>query len=430
VPGAASRLVKARKPDGALTVLLAYVPFADDDAVREEVLDALAALGNQDGKFDRLLAEALKDSLPARRAAAARVVGRSTNPDQRKAVRELLTDRDAQVRFSAAQGLLAGGDKAAVPVLVALVGDGPVSLAAQAEELLVRIAGDRAPVLSARGDEEDRRRAKQAWDTWWRGHGKDADLSLVGDARCQLGYTLVVQYNHGDSDRLIELGPDGTPHWQIDGLDYPVDAQRLPGNRVLVVEHSGKRVTERNSRGEVVWQKSLDNKPRGPFAAQRLANGNTFIAMHAELLEVDRAGKEVFNRKADESQFLGAFKSPDGRLTYLTAEGMCVRLDADGKEVKRFASGHATHWTSGIDVLANGHVLVPQHGANKVVEFDGDGKAVWEAKVALPKSAVRLPNGHTLATSFENRNVVEFDRAGKVVWEYKDGYRQYRARRR
>lgn len=430
LPGAAARLIKARKPDGALSVLLAYFPFANDDALEDDLLDALTAVGVRDGRCDTALVEALRDPVAARRAAAALVVGRSGDAAQRRAVRVLLADRDAQVRLRAIQGLLPGGDREAVPVLVALLEDSPLAVAVRAEELLYRLAGDRAPAGSVRGGEGERRRCREAWAAWWRERGKDTDLTKIGDARCLLGYTLVAQYDRGESDRVIELGPDGKPRWQIDNLDYPVDVQRLPGNRVLIVEHSGKRVSERNLRGEILWQKSLDNKPRGPFAAQRLANGNTFIAMHAELIEVDRAGKEVFSRKADGSQYLGAYKSADGHITFLTAEGMCVRLDAEGKEIKRFASGHATHWTSGIDALSNGNVLVPQHGSGKVVEFGADGKTIWEASVHLPKSAARLANGHTLVTSFEDRNVVELDRAGKVVWEYKDGYHQYRARRR
>jgi len=425
--GAAARLIKTRKPDGAVPVLLAYAPFADDDAVQEDVLHALAVLAVRDGKVEPVLVEALRDGVAGRRAAAALLVGRFGSADQRKAVQAQLTDRDAQVRFRAAQGLLSAGDRTAVPVLLALLEDGPLAVAVRAEELLVRLAGDRAPANSGEGE---RRRCREAWAAWWRERGQDTDLARVGDARCLLGYTLVAQYDRGESDRVVELGPDGKPRWQIDNLDYPVDVQWLPSHRVLIVEHGSKRVTERTLRGEIVWEKSLERKPRGPFAAQRLANGNTFIAMHAELMEVDRAGKEVFSRKADEFQYLGACKSADGSITFLTADGMCVRLDAEGKEVKRFASGHATHWTSGIDVLANGHVLVPQHGSNKVVEFDAEGKAVWEAAVRLPKSAQRLPDGHTLVSSFEDRNVVELDRAGKVIWEHKDGYHQYRARRR
>ena len=52
-----------------------------------------------------------------------------------------------------------------------------------------------------------------------------------------------------------------------------------------------------------------------------------------------------------------------------------------------------------LDVLPNGGILVPHHLENKVVEYDPNGKAVWEVSVELPIIATRLPNGHTLVTS-------------------------------
>ena len=97
----------------------------------------------------------------------------------------------------------------------------------------------------------------------------------------------------------MEIDADGRPRWQIDGLQQPLDVQLLPGDRLLIAEHSANQVTERNLRGEVLWEKRLgvraqaDGEADGPLVAQRLPNGNTFIATHTELLEVDRDGKEV-----------------------------------------------------------------------------------------------------------------------------------------
>ena len=108
----------------------------------------------------------------------------------------------------------------------------------------------------------------------------------------------------------------------------------------------------------------------------------------------------------------------------------CIRLDAKGREIKNFPSGRDGGWTSGIDVLPNGHVLVSQPNRGMVVEMDADGKKIWEAQAAGITSATHLPNGHTLVASHPGRNVVELDRSGKVVWEYKDEYHQFRARRR
>jgi len=54
-----------------------------------------------------------------------------------------------------------------------------------------------------------------------------------------------------------------------------------------------------------------------------------------------------------------------------------------------------------------------------VVEYDGQGKTVWEVSIERPVSAMRLPNGHTLVTSMSPQvGAVEFDRAGNQVWQY------------
>ena len=97
--------------------------------------------------------------------------------------------------------------------------------------------------------------------------------------------------------------------------------------------------------------------------------------------------------------------------------GTCVWLDATGKETKSFAAGPIAY--NGMDALPNGRVLIAQINNNKVVEYDGDGKIVWEATVQQPTSAVRLPNGNTLVACQGPGQLVELDRGGKVVWEHK-----------
>src|SRR5262249_28547847 len=68
--GAAARLVAAQKPAGAAEVLLAYLPFAEDDGVVHELESALAAVGVSAGKPDPALLRALGDKVPVRRATA------------------------------------------------------------------------------------------------------------------------------------------------------------------------------------------------------------------------------------------------------------------------------------------------------------------------------------------------------------------------
>src|SRR5205823_300575 len=123
------------------------LPFNESEVIEEETLKALAALGVTDGRVDPALIESLRDSAPARRSAAAYVLARA-GAANREAVRGLLVDPDPRVRLRSARGLAAVQDRSAVPVLIDLLGEGPLPVAWQAEELLYRIAGDKAPAAS------------------------------------------------------------------------------------------------------------------------------------------------------------------------------------------------------------------------------------------------------------------------------------------
>ena len=77
--------------------------------------------------------------------------------------------------------------------------------------------------------------------------------------------------------------------------------------------------------------------------------------------------------------------------------------------------------TSGgrIDWRADGHVLVPELEAQRVVEYDTEGKVVWEAPAEMPVFAAWQPAGTVIVTSRNERGAVEIDRAGKTVWSYR-----------
>jgi hypothetical protein len=169
---AAARLVRQRVPAGAVPVLLAYLPFADDDAVEDEVLFALAVVAVNEGKVDGAVSAALADKNPSRRSAAALIVGRSGTIEQRAAVAPLLTDADPRVRFRAAQGLLAGRDRAALPVLITLLDNGSPELGTRALELLACVAGNRGPRVPLTEDAAVRRQCRSAWNLWWRANSR------------------------------------------------------------------------------------------------------------------------------------------------------------------------------------------------------------------------------------------------------------------
>jgi outer membrane protein assembly factor BamB len=202
----------------------------------------------------------------------------------------------------------------------------------------------------------------------------------------------------------------------------------LPEDRVLVAEHNGNRVTERKRTGEIVWEKGVQM----PLVAQRLDNGNTFIATVSQFLEVEPSGKVVMTRGLPSGEsIMKAQMLANGDIACVTSppSPRFVRIDAAGKEIQNFPV--SVHTSGGrIDVLANGHVLVPEMKNNRVAEYDANGKVVWQVPFNQPIAAVRLANGDTLVTSLNQPRAVELDRTGNEVWEYKTDTRVTRAFRR
>jgi outer membrane protein assembly factor BamB len=288
--------------------------------------------------------------------------------------------------------------------------------------MLYRIAGDKAPSVTAE-EGDSRKKYRDAWADWWRDAGEKLDLAKIDLKNTQLGYTLMILL---DQNKIIEVDKDKKQRWELGNLQRPLDLQILPGERILIAEHDGNVVTERNRDGKVLWKKEVV----GPIMAQRLANGHTFIASEQQLIEVDKDGKETFTYTRDTGEmFMKAIKLANGDIVCITNGGMCYRLNSAGKEHKTFNVNLET-FGGRLDVLPNGHILVPQTPLNEVTEFDADGKAVWRAKFDRPIAAIRLSTGNTLITSMTQKRAVEVNTKGTVVWEYSTETRVTRAFRR
>jgi HEAT repeat protein len=182
MPAAAARLIKVRGPRGACPVLLAYLPFVDDETVEDEILEALLALGAVDGRIDPALSAALAGKAAAPRSAAALVIGRFGDGAQRDMICKLLADKDPRMRLRAAQGLTARRDPVALPVLIALLAEAPLPLAQQAEDLLSRIGGEKLDILPLGDTDESRRKCRDAW-AWWKANTKTIDLARADVAQ-------------------------------------------------------------------------------------------------------------------------------------------------------------------------------------------------------------------------------------------------------
>jgi HEAT repeat protein len=423
----AARLLAVRRPPETVPTLLAFVPFVDDDYVRDAILHALVQAGSSEGKPDPALVAAAGDKQSARRAAAAHVLARCRGTD-RELVLRLLNDADSQVRFRAAAGLVHGHDKAGVPALIALFTSGDPEIAREAEDLLCRLAGETMPSASlGLADETSRKKCRDAWESWWKESSAKIDFTHLDAEETPLGLTVISdcdvkgQFRTGS---VWECGADGKPRWHFEGVKNPADIQILPGGRLLIAECQGFVVTERDRQGKVLWSHTVDSYP---VSCQRLANGNTFIATYNEFSEVTRDGKKVYARRINGSVYC-AQKLRNGNILFAHSTGKIVEMQPSGREVHSLRVEGLAAW-AGVELLPNGHYLIAQYGASRVVEMDQEGKVHWEAKVNTPAWCTRLRNGNTLVASTESHSVIELDRSGKEVWKQPTEGRPFRVRR-
>lgn len=421
--GVVARLIAIRKPPGAGQTLLAYLPFAENESVLEEAQAALAAVAAARPKPEAAIVAALSAPLPVRRAAAAEALAAHPDPAMRSQVKGLLKDRDPYVRLRTAMALVSRNEKAGVPVLIDSLDKLPGGQALLAEDLLLRIAGETAPLAPLGRDDVAAKRCQAAWSKWWQSQSTTVDLKKLEEGQRPLGYTMLVLLDNG---RIIELDKNDKVRLKFEGLSYPLDAQMLQGDRLLTAEYHGDRITERDRAGNIVWEFHLDK----PLVAQRLPNGHTFMANELQLIEVNREGKEIFNyQRPVGDRIMKARKLPNGEIACVTSLRRFVRLDINGSELAGFPVNVGTSGGR-IEVLPNGRVLVPEKDLQRVVEFDASGQIVWQIPFHQPVAAVRLPNGNTLITAYQDAKAVEVDAKGNQVWEYDAGLRVTRAFRR
>jgi len=429
VQAASARLICKLKPPKAAEVMLAYLPFADNSAV-DDFGNALAAVAIKEGKTEPALVKALSDKLPIKRGIVAQALTKAKAADQLPAIRGLLKDTDAGVRLRVGLALARNKEKEALPVLVNVMGDLPPEQLWQAEELLLRLAGDKAPSVSLGTNEESRKACRDAWARWLEANKKNIDLAKINLDKTMLGYTLMVvqSFNIGRGQGVImEMDNAKKPKWQFEVPTYPVDAVVTGPDRVLIAEYNGARITERDFKGNIKFEKQVNGNPIG---VQRLPNGNTFVVTQNRLAEYNRKGEEVyaFNGPA----IFRARKLNNGEIIFVTNTGRLTRMNAKTqKEIASFDVGNPATLFGSMDVLPNGNILMPQYSANRVVEFDRNGKMVGTPlQINQPSSAVRLPNGNTLVGCLNNQMVVEFDRTGKQIWTHRTNGTVFNVRRR
>ena len=428
---AVARQIGRSKPEQAAAVLLDYLPFAVDARVLEAIQGTLNQVAKREGKVEAAVLDALKDPHPRKRGAAAEALVRAGGLTFKSSVEPLLADKSVPIRLQVAVALVESKDRTAIPHLIDLIPALPADQVWRAEDLLARIAGDQSPGLYV-CPKTPAPQVQEAWSGWYKKNENVINLANLNEVPKLDGYLLISQMGapapgKGLGGKVYELKPNGEINWTIDNLRYALDVQYLTKDRLLIVEYLGRRVTERDTKGEILWEKVVDL----PIACQRLANGHTFIATRRQLLVVDRNGKEVFQYFHQNTSITAAHRLRDGQMILFTSGGLCQRLDSTGQEVKTFTAGQIYVMGGNIDVLPNQRILAPLFRENRVVEYDFEGKIMWQAAVNNPTSATRLVNGNTLVVSMTHAKIIELDPQGKEVWSHATvGGRPYRARKR
>jgi HEAT repeat protein len=424
LPSAAIRQLVRKKPDGAAEMLLRYVPFAEDETVGDECLNALRTMGLREGKAVNAVVAALHDRETTRRAAAAYTVAFAKDIEQRKQAVQLLRDESPIVRFRTVQGLLAARDPQGVPVLIDFLREGSPEITWRAEDVLLRLAGDKGPITSLSTD-DDRKKAYAEWSAWWKENQQTVDLAKIDEAPPFLNRTLVCEMHGG---KIWEVDQEGKVRWTMDKLNCPRDAQILPGGRILITEVNDNRIREREiATGKILWEHTITD----PSFVRRLPNGNTFIANHDFCYEIAPDGKKTFNYKPPEQGFLihSIDRRPNGNVVCLSMSGILREVDREGKTVREVNVNNngGGNW-SGVQALPGNRYLCVEFNQSEVFEYDADGKVQWKCKVQGASYALRLPNGRTMICCFGGQRVVHVDRDGKVVWETKVNSSPWRAR--
>lgn len=190
--------------------------------------------------------------------------------------------------------------------------------------------------------------------------------------------------------------------------------------------------------GQTVW--AAPNK--GARDGYVLDNGHILIAWAKEVIEFDKDRKPVWTYKLDpsNSEIGSACRLANGNtlISELGKSPRLIEVSADGTikaEVKLLPETDNAHMqTRMARKLDNGNYLVPHLLAFAVKEYDPQGKVVHELKTDTehfggaeaknwPFTAIRTPaseahpKGTTVVGCTYGNRVVEFDHEGKIVWE-------------
>jgi hypothetical protein len=287
----------------------------------------------------------------------------------------------------------------------------PAEKAEAIDQTLRAIAKEKSPE-----SKNDSKADAAAWNTWWQKEGTQLVLTPgLKNHEALKNFLVVESFNQEKkSGRVFLVTPSGKTLWEIANLSNPTDALLLPNNKILITEQGANRITERDTKGNISWEKSVTN----PFHSQRLLNGNIFIASRNKIVEVGRNGNEIFSFSYPNETILAACKTRTNEYALLSYNGVFLKLDSKGNEVSKSRIPFPTNFgINGGAITQNDRVLVSIPTLNKIMEFNFSGQSTWESTITMPGIPTKLPNGNVVAPSLNGSKIVEIQMDGKIIYE-------------
>ncbi|MEX2213828.1 MAG: PQQ-binding-like beta-propeller repeat protein [Phycisphaeraceae bacterium] len=158
-----------------------------------------------------------------------------------------------------------------------------------------------------------------------------------------------------------------------------------------------------------------------------------------KLALIDAEGKILWEQKINNIHDVHLLDN--GNILTQTDWTRVVEFDKDGKVVWEYDAAKANGnegkkiEVHAVQRVGNGLTMIAESGSGRIIEVDKDGKIQKEIKLKLNKpnphrdtrNARKLDNGHYLVAHEGDLAVREYDGDGKVVWEYEAKTQVYSA---
>jgi len=323
-------------------------------------------------------------------------------------------------------------------------------------------------ILIAGGHEKFVREINRKGETVWEWTPADSPeyriTNVQNAARMPNGNTIVNNWFNQWSETLdpnnapvqaIELTPDKKVVWALRSWSPPADLgpsttiqilDDVYGPAVLpgmgLAQHSFLFTGEWDHRkqeqtlylirgGNLVWTYSIPTKLDGGVtqelgdAAMR-ANGNIVFSSKTGAAEITPEKKIIWEMRAPAGAEIHSIQAVEPDCVLVMQNGNPAKLmlinthERQTKKelqlpVPRPDKPHLQFRR--VRLTPDGTFLAAHLDDGKVVEYDGDGKAIWTYRVDVPWSAERLGDGNTLITTYPAA-VLEVNKQGEVVWQF------------